>query len=80
MSSGPPGVEPTAPPEETSGASPAGDARRLEEISAELAGVEASLKRLDDGTYGTCEVCGMPIEAAALEADPLHSRCPDHPR
>jgi RNA polymerase-binding transcription factor DksA len=52
----------------------------LEEISSELAGVEASLRRLDDGTYGTCEVCGIPIEAVALEADPLHSRCPDHPR
>jgi DnaK suppressor protein len=80
VSSGAQGVEPSAPPEETSGPSPADDARRLEEISAELAGVEASLKRLDDGTYGTCEVCGIPIEAAALEADPLHSRCPDHPR
>lgn len=66
--------------EEVAGPSPADDARRLEEISSELAGVEASLRRLDDGTYGTCEVCGIPIEAVALEADPLHSRCPDHPR
>src|SRR5207302_5629929 len=33
----------------------------LEQIEAELADVEHALHRLDDGTYGTCEVDGKPI-------------------
>src|SRR3954466_2303840 len=33
----------------------------LEQIEAELADVEHALKRLDEGTYGTCEIDGKPI-------------------
>jgi RNA polymerase-binding transcription factor DksA len=60
------------------GSSPAADVRRLEEIAVELAGVEATLRRLDDGRYGHCEVCGAVLEADAMEADPLAARCADH--
>ena len=56
------------------------DARRLEQIDAELTGVEAALRRLDDGSYGTCEVCAAPLEAAALAAAPLTTRCSQHHR
>jgi DnaK suppressor protein len=35
-----------------------------------LTEVDAALARLDAGTYGTCERCGRPIEAARLEARP----------
>ncbi|WP_426243462.1 TraR/DksA family transcriptional regulator [Nocardioides sp. LHG3406-4] len=35
-----------------------------------LAEIEAALERLDSGTYGDCEVCGLPIEAERLEARP----------
>jgi len=35
-----------------------------------LAEVDAALVRIEDGTYGRCEVCGMPIEPARLEAIP----------
>jgi DnaK suppressor protein len=30
----------------------------------------AAIARLDDGTYGICTVCGLPIPAARLEARP----------
>jgi RNA polymerase-binding transcription factor DksA len=33
----------------------------LEQVEAELADVEHALRRLDEGTYGTCEVCGKVI-------------------
>src|SRR3954462_6035378 len=33
----------------------------LEQIEAELADVEHALRRIDDGTYGTCEFDGKPI-------------------
>jgi DnaK suppressor protein len=35
-----------------------------------LAEVDAALARLEAGTYGICERCGRPIEAARLEARP----------
>lgn len=35
-----------------------------------LAEVDAALARVEDETYGRCEVCGMPIEPARLEAIP----------
>jgi DnaK suppressor protein len=40
-----------------------------------LAQVEEALKRLDDGTYGTCVVCGEPIEPARLRAIPETPYC-----
>lgn len=42
--------------------------RRLEEIAA-------ALRRLDEGTYGVCEVCGGPIAEARLEARPAARTC-----
>ncbi|HEY6415163.1 MAG TPA: hypothetical protein VIX41_02955, partial [Acidimicrobiales bacterium] len=33
----------------------------LEQVQAELAAVDRALKRLDAGTYGTCDVCGDAI-------------------
>ena len=33
----------------------------LERVEGELADVEHALRRLDDGSYGTCEACGRPI-------------------
>ena len=32
--------------------------------------IERALKRIDDGTYGICEVCGKPIEKARIKALP----------
>jgi sigma-B regulation protein RsbU (phosphoserine phosphatase) len=40
--------------------------------------VDAALARLDDGTYGLCEVCHEPIEQDRLISDPLARFCLDH--
>jgi len=37
--------------------------------------IEAALARIEDGTYGKCEDCSEPIEAARLEAMPSARRC-----
>src|SRR5688500_13059600 len=37
--------------------------------------VEHALLKLDDGTYGTCEVCGEEIAEARLEAMPAARYC-----
>jgi RNA polymerase-binding transcription factor DksA len=49
----------------------------LEQIEAELADVEYALRRLDEGTYGTCEACGKPIDKDRLEAIPAARLCRD---
>jgi RNA polymerase-binding transcription factor DksA len=43
-----------------------------------LADVERALAKLDDGTYGSCEVCGQPIAPARLEAMPATRYCVQH--
>jgi RNA polymerase-binding transcription factor DksA len=49
----------------------------LDAFEAELAAVEASLERLDAGTYGRCEVTGAELPDDLLEADPTARRLPD---
>lgn len=58
--------------------SPTDDATALDldALEAELAAVEASLERLDAGTYGVCEVTGAPLPDELLEADPTARRLP----
>jgi RNA polymerase-binding transcription factor DksA len=46
-------------------------------LETDLAAVEVALRRLDDGSYWTCEVCRSPIPAA-VAADPLVQRCEAH--
>jgi len=48
------------------------------ELSRLLAQVDAALERLDDGTYGLCQVCHDPVEPDRLLADPLVRFCLDH--
>lgn len=50
----------------------------LEQVEAELADIEHALRRLDDGTYGTCEVCGTAIPEERLEAMPAARLCLEH--
>jgi DnaK suppressor protein len=40
-----------------------------------LAEIQAALARIDDGTYGDCDVCGEPINPARLDALPMAHRC-----
>ncbi len=49
----------------------------LEAVESELADVEHALRRLDEGTYGTCEACGRPIDEERLEALPAARLCRD---
>jgi len=42
--------------------------------------IEAALRRIDDGTYGVCEVCGKPIAPERLAAIPWARRCIDDQR
>jgi RNA polymerase-binding transcription factor DksA len=46
----------------------------LDRIERDLAGVEAALERLDDGTYWTDEVTGEPLSDELLAADPVARR------
>ena len=40
-----------------------------------LSEIEAALKRIEDGTYGTCTACGREIAPERLEAHPWASLC-----
>ena len=42
--------------------------------------VKAALARIEDGSFGTCEVCGKPIGAARLAAIPWARLCIDDQR
>lgn len=42
-----------------------------------LAQIDAALKRIDEGTYGTCASCGREILAERLEAYPWAALCID---
>ena len=56
-----------------------GENRSLyDRLRRELDDIEAALARMDDGTYGTCEVCGATIGAERLEAMPSTRACIDH--
>lgn len=43
-----------------------------------LARIEASMIRLKQGSYGSCEVCGQHIPAARLDARPTARTCIQH--
>jgi RNA polymerase-binding protein DksA len=45
-----------------------------------LVEIDAALKRIEDGTYGKCEVCGKEIGEERLEAYPWASLCIDDAR
>jgi RNA polymerase-binding protein DksA len=50
----------------------------LEENSEHvLTEIDAALKRIDDGTFGTCRTCGKPIEPERLEFLPYTTQCID---
>lgn len=47
----------------------------LEQLEAELDDLDYALRKLDEGTYGTCEACGKEIPAERLEAVPGARLC-----
>ena len=44
----------------------------------QLTDIERALAKMDQGTYGTCEVCGKDIAEPRLEAMPATRYCIDH--
>jgi DnaK suppressor protein len=49
-----------------------------EHLLAILDEVRRARRRIAEGTYGTCEVCGEPIPEGRLEARPWANRCLEH--
>ena len=47
------------------------------EARAEVARITATLRRMDDGEYGTCIECGAEIDQNRLEAYPYADECID---
>lgn len=47
----------------------------LEAMRRQRAEVLAALKRAEDGTYGKCVDCGLPVPEGRLEARPEAARC-----
>jgi len=50
----------------------------LEQLEAEIGDLDAALRKVDQGTYGICEICGRPIEPERLEALPGTRTCIEH--
>lgn len=44
-------------------------------IRDQLIEIEHALAKFDDGTYGSCDSCGQPIDPARLEALPQAALC-----
>ncbi len=54
----------------------AGISQRLDRLATtSLEQIEAAIRRIDEGTYGTCAHCAEPIAAERLEALPAASHC-----
>lgn len=50
----------------------------IAEARQSLIYVENALSRIENGSYGECEVCGEPIEEQRLEALPYATLCMQH--
>ena len=48
-----------------------------EVLHGEIRQIRMALQRIENGTYGTCARCGMPIARARLAARPIATRCID---
>jgi len=56
------------------------EARSAVEVPLEnrLVNIKNALSKIEDGTYGTCEICNKEIEEDRLEANPAASTCKEH--
>ncbi len=49
-----------------------------EDLTGRLDDIARASEKVDDGSYGTCEVCGEPIPDERLEAMPAARYCLEH--
>ena len=54
------------------------DVAKQENLLAKLAQTERALAKLDEGSYGRCDVCDVPIVSERLEFRPYSTRCVEH--
>jgi RNA polymerase-binding transcription factor DksA len=50
----------------------------IEPLEARFTELKLALDKIDEGTYGNCEVSGEPIEEDRLEANPAAKTCKKH--
>jgi DnaK suppressor protein len=50
----------------------------VSDLSKRRKEIKAALRRIKDGTYGTCEECGEDIDLDRLEANPAAATCIRH--
>jgi RNA polymerase-binding protein DksA len=53
------------------------DLASMDSVGNLLEDVEIALRKIEEGTYGTCDTCGESISAARLEALPHAALCLD---
>ena len=54
------------------------DTALLDRLELELEDGARALRRLDEGTYASCEACGQPIGDDRLATSPVTRRCSEH--
>lgn len=54
------------------------DMTALRIVESELEDIDEALRRIDQGSYGTCDECGKPIAEERLEAKPWARLCIVH--
>ena len=54
------------------------DNAELGQLEVQLKAVKDALVKMEDDTYGICEVCSEPIEEDRLEANPSAKTCKQH--
>src|SRR5579864_4972949 len=47
----------------------------VEDLKHRLGEIDAAIQKIHEGTYGTCEKCGKPIEPEILDIDPESRLC-----
>src|SRR5262245_15214334 len=50
----------------------------LETLETKLSDVNEALQKIENGTYGKCDICGENIEEDRLEAEPTAKTCKVH--
>lgn len=47
----------------------------VQQVREHVSEIDLAIERLNDGTYGVCQVCGEPIAQGRLEARPVARTC-----